>query len=251
MEGTIDPTARIGKGVETGNYVTIGANVTIGEGTKIGHSVVIHADTVIGKNVVIGDSSVVGKTPTKAAISTLKPKDLPPLVIGDDCRIGALAAVYRGAKVGQGVMIADLASVREDVEIGKFTIVGRGVAIENDTRIGSYVKIETNAYVTAHTVIESRCFIAPGVTMTNDNFMARTEERFKYTKGPTLKRGARVGANATLMPGVTIGEDGVVAAGALVKRDVPARKIVAGVPAGVFKDTPAEQLVDNQGYPED
>jgi UDP-2-acetamido-3-amino-2,3-dideoxy-glucuronate N-acetyltransferase len=251
MERAIDPTAKIAEGVETGAHVVVGANVRIGKGSKIGSNVVIHTDTVVGENVVIGDNCVIGKSPTRAAISTLKPKDLPPLEIGDECRIGALVAIYRGAKLGRGVMVADLATVREDVEIGKFTIVGRGVAVENDTRIGSYVKVETNAYVTAHTRIESRCFIAPMVTMTNDNFLGRTEERFKYTKGPTLKKGARVGANATLMPGVTIGEDAVVAAGSLVTRDVPPRKIVAGVPAGIFKDTPPEQLVENQGYPED
>lgn len=251
MERMIDPTARIAEGVETGSCVHIGAGVRIGKGTKIGNFVVIHADTVIGDNVVIGDGSVVGKLPMKAAISTLKPRDLPALVISDGCMIGALVAIYRGSKIGQGVMIADLSSVREDVEIGKFTIVGRGVAIENDTRIGRYVKVETNAYVTAHTVIEDRCFVAPMVTMTNDNFLGRTQERFKHTKGPHLKKGARVGANATLMPGVTIGEDAVVAAGSLVKRDVPPRKVVAGVPAGIFRDTPPEQLVENQGYPED
>jgi len=251
VERFIDPSARIADGVRTGTYVHIGANVKIGTGSKIGNFVVIHADTEIGANVVIGDNSVIGRQPVRAAISTLKPRDLPPLVVADGCIIGALVALYRGAKLGQGVMVADLASVREDVEIGKFTIIGRGVAIENDTRIGNYVKVETNAYVTAHTRIEDRCFVAPMVTMTNDNFLGRTEERFKYTKGPHLKKGARIGANTTLMPGVTIGEDAVVAAGSLVKRDVPARRVVAGVPAGLFKDTPPEQLVENQGYPED
>ncbi len=251
MEGTIHPTAKVAEGVESGPCVHIGAGVTIGKGTKIGNFVVIHADTAIGENVVIGDNSVIGKTPMKAAISTLKPKQLPPAVLSDGVIIGALVAIYRGAKIGQGVMIADLSSVREDVEIGKFTIVGRGAAIENDTRIGNYVKIETNAYVTAHTRIEDRCFIAPMVTMTNDNYLGRTEERFKYTKGPHLKKGARIGANATLMPGITIGEDAVVAAGSLVTKDVPPRKIVAGVPAGIFRDTPKEQLVEMQGYPED
>jgi UDP-2-acetamido-3-amino-2,3-dideoxy-glucuronate N-acetyltransferase len=251
MEGMVHPTAKIAADVEMGTCVHVGANVTIGKGARIGNFAVIHADTVLGDNVAVGDNSVVGKVPMKAAISTLKPKQLPPAVISNGVTIGTLAIVYRGSKLGEGVLVADLASVREDVEIGKFTIIGRGVAIENDTRIGNYVKVETNAYVTAHTRIEDRCFIAPMVTMTNDNFLGRTEERFKYTKGPHLKKGARIGANATLMPGITIGEDAVVAAGSLVKQDVPPRKIVAGVPAGIFKDTPKEQLVENQGYPAD
>lgn len=251
MERFIDPTAKIAEDAEMGTYVHVGAGVSIGTGCKIGNFVVIHDDTVIHDNVTIGDNTVVGKSPMKAAISTLKPKKLPPAEIGDRCMVGSCVAVYRGSKLGEGVLVADLASVREDVEVGDFTIIGRGVAVENDTRIGRYVKIETNAYVTAHTVVEDRCFIAPMVTMTNDNFLGRTEERFKYTKGPHLKKGARVGANATLMPGVVLGEDAVVGAGSLVKRDVPPRKVVAGVPAGLVKDTPDEQLVEMQGYPED
>jgi len=251
MEKHIDPTARVADGVELGTYVHIGANVSIGKGCRIGNFVVVHDDTEVGENVVIGDNTVIGKSPMRAYISTLKEKKLPPAVISDGCMIGSSVAVYRGSKIGQGGMIADLASVREEVEIGKFTIVGRGVAIENDTRVGNYVKLETDAYITAHTIIEDRCFIAPMVATSNDNFLGRTEERFKHTKGPHIRRGARVGTNATILPGITLGEDAVVAAGSVVTKDVPPRKIVAGVPAGVLKDTPKEQLVDMQGYPED
>lgn len=251
MERYIDSTAKIADDVELGTCVHIDAGVSIGKGSRIGNFVVIHRDTEIGQGVTICDNSVVGKSPMKAAISTLKETTLPPTRISGGCMIGTCVAIYRGSVLGKGVMVADLASVREDVEIGDFTIVGRGVAVENDTRIGRYVKIETNAYVTAHTVIEDRCFIAPMVTMSNDNFLGRTEERFKWTKGPHLKKGARIGANATLMPRVVIGEDAVVGAGSVVKRDVPPRKIVAGVPAELIKDTPTEQLVENQGYPED
>lgn len=251
MERHIDPSAEIPEGVELGTYVHIGANVSIGKGCKVGNFVVIHDDTVVGNDVVVGDNTVIGKSPMRASISTLKEKELPPAVVSDKCKIGTSVAVYRGSKIGEGVMIADLASVREDVEIGKFTIVGRGVAIENDTRIGSYVKLETNAYITAHTIIEDRCFIAPMVTTSNDNFLGRTEERFKYTKGPHIRKGARVGANATLLPGITLGEDAVVGAGSVVTKDVPPRKMVAGVPAGIVRDTPREQRVEAQGYPEE
>ncbi len=251
MERHIDPTAKIGEGVELGTYVHIGANVSIGEGSRIGNFSVIYDDTEIGKGVTIGDNTVVGKSPMRASISTLKQKPLPPAVISDGVTIGTSAAVYRGSRIGEGVMIADLASVREDVEIGEFTIVGRGVAIENDTRIGRYVKLETNCYITAHSIVEDRCFIAPMVATSNDNFLGRTEERFKYTKGPHIRKGARVGANATLLPGITLGEDAVVGAGSVVTRDVPPRKTVIGVPAGIVRDTPREQLVEAQDYPED
>jgi len=115
-------------------------------------------------------------------------------------------------------------------------------------KIGKKCKIETEAYITALSTIEDYCFIAPEVTFTNDNFLGRTKDRFKYHKGVTLKRGARVGANTTFLPGITVGEDALVAAGAVVTKDVPPRKIVVGVPARVWKDVPPEQLLENQDY---
>lgn len=251
MERHIDPTAKIAEDVELGTYVHIGANVSIGKGSRVGNFVVIHDDTEIGDGVAIGDNTVIGKGPMRASISTLKEKKLPPAVISSRVMIGTSVAIYRGSRIGEGVMIADLATVREDVEVGKFTIVGRGVAIENNTRVGNYVKLETNAYVTAHSIVEDRCFIAPMVTMSNDNFLGRTEERHKHCKGPHIRKGARVGANATLLPGITLGEDAVVGAGSVVTKDVPPRKTVIGVPAGIVRDTPAEQRVEAQGYPEE
>jgi acetyltransferase-like isoleucine patch superfamily enzyme len=87
--------------------------------------------------------------------------------------------------------------------------------------VGEYTKIETEAYVTAYTVIEERCFIAPMVCMSNDNYLGRTEERFQHMKGPHIKRGARIGSNAVLLPGVIIGEEAVVGAGSVVTQEVP------------------------------
>ena len=143
-------------------------------------------------------------------------------------------------------MVADLATVREDVEVGAYTIVGRAVAIENKTSVGRFCKLETNCYITAHSVVEDYCFIAPMVTMTNDNFLGRTKERFKYRGGPCIRRGARVGGGAVLLPGVEIGEDAVVGAGAVVTKNVPARKVYYGVPAGYVRETPEAQLLENQ-----
>ncbi len=245
----IHKTAKIGENVRIGYNVIIGENVVIGDNTSIGNNVVIHNDTKIGSNVRIDDNTVIGKLPMKAAMSAVtKEKELPPLEIGDNVLIGANVVIYRGAKIGNKVLIADLASVREDVEIGDFTIIGRGVTVENKVKIGKKCKIETEAYITALSTIEDYCFIAPEVTFTNDNFLGRTKERFKYHKGVTLKKGARVGANTTFLPGITVGEDALVAAGAVVTRDVPPRKIVIGVPARVWKDVPPEQLLENQDY---
>ncbi|UCD64510.1 MAG: N-acetyltransferase [Candidatus Zixiibacteriota bacterium] len=245
----IDPSARLGANTTCGEFCVIGKNVIIGSKCVIGHRVVVHDDTVIGDNVRIDDGSVIGKQPMKAAISaTTKEQQLQPCTIGDGSMVGTGAVIYRGAEVGEKVLVADLATIRENVAIGKATIVGRGTAIENHCRIGSFVKLETNVYVTAYSRIDDRAFVAPCVATSNDNYVGRTEERFKHFKGVTVEKGGRIGVNATILPGKIIHEDALVAAGALVTRDVAARKLAAGSPARTIKDVPPEQLLENQGW---
>jgi UDP-2-acetamido-3-amino-2,3-dideoxy-glucuronate N-acetyltransferase len=247
MSTFIHPTAKIGAGSLPGHNSVISENVRIGENCRMGSGVIIHPDTIIGDNVRIDDHTVVGKLPMKAPLSAItEEQQLPACVIEDNVIVGTSVVIYRGCIVRKSVMVADLASVREMAEIGEFTIVGRGVTVENKVRIGKRCKLETEAYITALSVIEDCCFIAPEVTFTNDNFLGRTKERFKYHKGVTIKRGARVGANVTVLPGITIQEDALVAAGSIVTRDVPARKIVMGTPARVLRDVPPEQLLENQ-----
>lgn len=249
----IDPTAQIGDGSSIGEFTVIGANVTVGNACVIGHHVVIHDGSLIGDNVRIDDHTVVGKMPMRAANSAVtKDDELPPCKIASDCIIGTGVVVYRGADIGNKVLIADLATVRENVTVGDFTIVGRGVAIENFCTIGRYCKLETNAYITAHSKLGDRVFVAPCVATSNDNFVGRTKERFDHFKGVIAERGARIGVNATILPGKTIGEDSLVAAGALVTKDVPAKQIVAniGVKASRIRSVPEAQLLDNQDWPE-
>ncbi len=247
METFIHPSARIASGTQCGYNTVIAANVSIGAQCQIGHGVVIHPDTVIGNNVRIDDNTVIGKLPMKAALSAItREQSLPACEISDNALIGALAVLYRGCKLGTHVMVADLASIREDVEIGDYTIIGRGVTVENKVRIGQRCKIETEAYITALSEIEDNCFVAPEVSFTNDNFLGRTKERFQFHKGVTLKRGARVGANATVLPGLCVGADALIAAGSVVTHDVPGRKIVCGSPAREMRDVPPAQLLENQ-----
>lgn len=241
--------AEIGQDVVIGYNSFIDEDVVIGDRCRIGCGVIIHKATNIGSNVRIDDHAVLGKTPMRAANTAVtKDQQLPPLTIDDDCIIGTSVVIYRGAILGRKILVADLSTVREDVSIGDFTIVGRGVAVENHCRIGAYCKLETNVYIAAYSEIEDRVFVAPCVATSNDNYVGRTEERFKHFKGVTVRKGGRIGTAAVILPGKVVGEDALIAAGALLTKDARPRRIVAGVPAKDFREVPDEQLLENQNW---
>ncbi|MCK4297084.1 MAG: N-acetyltransferase [Candidatus Marinimicrobia bacterium] len=224
-------------------------NVIIGNNCQFGYNVVIRNGTIIGDNVRIDDNTVIGKRPMRASISTLKEEiNLPFTYIGNNCLIGANTVIYIGADIANDVLVADLASIRENTSIGEYTIIGRGVTIENMVFIGKRCKLESNCYITAYSDLGDYVFIAPGVVTSNDNYLGRTEERFKHFKGVTVRRGGRIGAGAVILPGKVIGEDALVAAGSVVTKDVSARKVVMGAPARVIRDVAKEQLIENQKF---
>ena len=210
---------------------------------EIHPTAVVHPGTMLGDRVQVLEHAVVGKQPTLSPRSTAKREPLPPTVVGEGSVISTGAIVFAGATVGARVILGDQSCVRERVTIGDDVVVGRGSLVENDTTIGARTKIQADAYVTAYSTIEEDVFVAPCVVTTNDNFMGRTERRLAAMKGPTIRRGARVGGGAILLPGIEVGEEAFVGAGAVVTKDVPARKVVVGSPARVLRDVPEDELL--------
>jgi len=208
-----------------------------------GEHVVIYPGTVIGDGCVIADGVVLGKQPSLSPRSTAKREELPPLEIGAGTIVSTGAIVFAGTQLGERVIVGDQACVRERVTVGDDVVIGRGSLVENDTTIGAMTRIQADAYITAYSTLEEDVFIAPCVVTTNDNFMGRTEKRKKLLRGPTIRRGARVGGGAVLCPGVEVGEEAFVGAGAVVVRDVPPRMVVVGNPARVLRDVPGEELL--------
>lgn len=234
------------KNYTAGEHCVISDSAVIGKGTVIGSFVTIYENSVIGENVRIDDGAIIGKSPMKSLMSaTTAVHELSPAEIADGAMIGAYAVIYKSAKIGANCLVADLATVREDVTIGEKTVIGRNATIENKTTVGSFTKIQTNAYITAFSSVGSHCFVAPGVVTSNDNYAGRDKERLDKFKGVTLEDGARIGAGATILPGIKILRDGFVAAGAVVTKDVPQKMIVAGNPARILKEVPYGQLLEN------
>jgi acetyltransferase-like isoleucine patch superfamily enzyme len=206
----------------------------------------VYPGTVLGAGVRVLENAVVGKQPSLGSKSTAKREPLPPAEIGDGTIVSTGAIVFAGAKIGAACILGDQSCVRERVTIADDVVVGRGSLVENDTTIGSGTRIQADAYVTAYSTLEEDVFIAPCVVTTNDNFMGRTERRKELMKGPTIRRGARIGGGAILLPAVEIGEEAFVGAGAVVTKDVPARKVVVGSPARVLRDVPDDELLENR-----
>ena len=212
----------------------------------VADTAVVYPGTVIGEGCKILDYAVVGKQPTLSPRSTAKREDLPPLELGAGTIVSTAAVVFAGTRIGARVIVGDQACIRERCDLGDDVVVGRGSLVENDTTIGALTKIQAHAYITAYSTLEEDVFIAPCVATTNDNFMGRTEKRRKLVKGPTIRRGARVGGAAVLLPGVEIGAEAFVGAGAVVLRDVAAKTVVVGSPARPIRQVPDDELLENQ-----
>jgi UDP-2-acetamido-3-amino-2,3-dideoxy-glucuronate N-acetyltransferase len=235
--------ARVGDGVEIGSHAVIHAGAHVGDGAVIGSHAVIHPDTELGPECLVEDGVVLGKRP-RLRLGSSTAGDAPgALVVERGATICCGAVLYAGAHVGAGAIIGDQTQVRERATIGERTVLGRGSAVEYGAQVGDRVSIQTNVYVTALTVIEDDVFLGPGVVTTNDDTMGRHDDR-EPLRGPLLRRACRIGGGAILVPGVEVGEEAFVAAGAVVTADVPARAVVMGVPARLVRDVPDRDLIE-------
>ena len=247
MTQYIAETVRMGRNCRVGHFSVIEDDVLLGDDVVIGNNVTVHSGSLIGSSVKVDHNTVIGKQPQVAATSTMMGEGtLPPVRIGDGCTIGVGCVLYAGSQIGGKVFIADGAQVREKCTIGECVIIGRGVTVENECTVGDYTKLQAHVYLCAWCDVGDHVFMAPMVATTNDNFLGRTKERFKYRRGPTVQTGARIGGNAIVLPGKTVEREAVVGAGAVVTKNVREGTVVVGVPARFLRETPEAQLLENQ-----
>ena len=151
-------------------------------------------------------------------------------VIGDGATIRSGARIYADVTVGDDLTTGHDFLIREHTTIGDDVVVGTDVVIEGQVDVGSHVKLETGVFVPTHAEIGDHVFVGPHAVLTNDRYPQRKREEYKPA-GPTLSDNVTVGANATILPDVTVGEGAMIGAGSVVTEDVPAWTLATGVPA--------------------
>lgn len=154
--------------------------------------------------------------------------DAGPTVLGDEARVRAHTIVYADVTAGDGFVTGHGALVREDTTVGDDVLVGTNAVLDGRVEVGSSVSLQSGVYVPPESDIADHVFAGPGATLTNDPYPLRQDVDLQ---GPTLERGVSIGANATVLPSVTVGARSFVAAGATVTRDVPPDTLAVGVPA--------------------
>jgi acetyltransferase-like isoleucine patch superfamily enzyme len=221
----------------------LGEDVQIGADVRFGAHVVVHEGTVIGDGCVIDDGAVLGKRPRLAASSDAAGGALDGLVLGAGVTVCTGAIVFAGTRIGAGAILGDQSYVRERVTIGEGSLIGRASAVDNDVTIGARVRVQTGVYITARSIVEDDVFLGPSVTTTNDDTMSRHGLQTPL-RGAVLRRACRVGGASVLTPGVEVGAEAFVAAGAIVTRDVPPRSVAIGAPARIVREVPDEDLLE-------
>jgi acetyltransferase-like isoleucine patch superfamily enzyme len=224
----------------------VGEEVSIGSGVLLGAHVTIHDGTVVGDGCVVEDGAVLGKLPRLARRSSAARDRLGPLeglVLGPRATICANAIVFRGARIDRDVIVGDQSFVREGAHVGPGSVVGRGSVVDPGVRVGARVSIQTSVYLAAGCVVEDDVFVGPCVCTTNDDTMGRHGSE-RPLAGATLRRACRIGGGAVLVPGVEVGEEAFVGAGAVVTRDVPPRALVVGSPARVLRSVGDDELLE-------
>jgi acetyltransferase-like isoleucine patch superfamily enzyme len=226
-----------------GTYVEKGArlfgNVKTGEGVHVDANAVLYGPIEIGGHSYVGPNCIVG-FPASDELNQLTQSHKTrkkPTLIGEKCTVRSGTTIYSNVIVGNDVSFGHNALVRENVTIGAGTKIGTNAVVDGSTRIGSRVSVQTGVYVCTYSTIEDGVFLGPCCVFTNDKFV--TQKPYKLI-GPTVRKGASIGANALLFPGVVVGEGAVVGSQAMVNVDIPPRTVFVGIPARKIRDLPED-----------
>ncbi len=189
----------------------------------------IYTGVSLGAESIVEDYCIIGVTPRG------KKEDELETVIGAGSYIRSHTVIYAGNRIGKKFQTGNKVNIRELNEIGDNVSIGTLSVIEHHVHIGDNARIHSQVFVPEYSVIEDNAWIGPNVVLTNAKYPVSPDVK-KSLKGPTIKKGAKVGANTTILPGVVVGENALVGAGSVVVRDIPDGAVVIGNPARIIKN---------------
>jgi acetyltransferase-like isoleucine patch superfamily enzyme len=190
--------------------------------STIAATAVIHANVKLGNNVTIEDFCIIG--------APFRGQTTEETVIGDGAVIRSHTVIYAGNIIGRNFQTGNKANIRELNRIGHDVSIGTLSVVEHHVVIEDHVRIHTQAFIPEFTVLKDACWIGPNVVLTNAKY-PRSPNVKNELRGVVVEKAAKIGANATVLPGVTIGANALVGAGSVVTRNVDKDDIVAGNPA--------------------
>jgi len=244
----IDPSAQVSIDTSLSHRCFIGANVSIigrcnfKSKVRIEPNVVIYGPIEVDENTYIGSNSVLGFHDRQALKEIQKIESYNTIGkaltrIGKNVVIRTNCLLYSGVIVQDDVKFGHNCMIRENTSIDRRTVIGTNTVIDGDSIIGKDVSMQTGVYIPTNTIIEDHVFLGPYCVLTNDLYMSRKPYKLK---GPVIREYASIGANATIFPGVEVGEGAVIGAGAVVRGNVPPRTVFVGVPAKKLKEVPPD-----------
>lgn len=194
----------------------------------IASTAIVYPNVLMGKNVTIEDFCIIGAPPKGFGPGELETK------IGDNAVIRSHTVMYAGNIIGNNFQTGNKANIRENNTIGNNVSIGTLSVVEHHVNIEDNVRIHTQAFIPEYSTLCDGCWIGPNVVFTNAKFPQSPDVKNNLI-GPTVSKGAIVGANTTLMPGVNVGKEAIVGAGSVVVKDVEEGVVVVGNPAKKIK----------------
>lgn len=241
----------VGENCDIGKNVIFDKNVKIGNNCKIGNNVFLKSVS-IGDNSIIQDNSIIGygtitghyynQTQSEKNHYNLDHLQYR-IIIGNNVLIRTGVTIYLDVNIGNNCWINHNAIIRENVTISEDSTIGSNTICENNVSIGKRCVIHNNTMICAETVIESFVFIGPGVSFTNNSPIGHLRDVSPVIRGAKLRLGCAIGGGATICPGVEIGQEAIIGAGAVVTKDIPSRIIAVGNPAKKIKDVEQQSFI--------
>jgi len=198
-----------------------------GKEIQIAATAIILPNVEIGPGTVIEDYCLIGHPPRNRRPGELK------TLIGEDSLIRSLTTIYSGNVIGKGFQTGHGSLIREDNIIGDHVSIGTNTVLEFGNRIGNHVRIHSGCFLEMVTVGD-HVFIGPNTVFTDDPHPMNCPHYKECLAGVKVEPLAKIGANVTLLPGITVGRNALVGAGAVVTSDVPEGAVVAGNPARII-----------------